>query len=106
MSTPHEILDATCFVTLMSRDMLTGKSKLARVVSARKLFIATATIEGKNISLIARAMKRDRTTALYHQRWFNALEGEALATMMREVDRVRAELRRRERLVCAHRVSP
>lgn len=101
MSTPHEILDATCFVTLMSRDMLTGKSHLPRIVMARKLFIAVATIEGKNISVIARTLKRDRTTALYHKRWFEALDDNSRSAMMHNVERVRAELLRRQKLGCA-----
>jgi len=101
--TTHEILEATAFVMLSSIDSLTGARRDQRIVGVRRAFIATAYAYGKHRSMVARILKRDRTS-VYHQEKIIARMGQhAKAALDLDVYRIQMELRRRAQSNCATR---
>ena len=103
--TTHEILDATAFVSLSSVATLTGPRRDKRVVAVRRLFIATARSCGKNRSMIARILKRDRTSILHQEQIIARMDANATASLQIDVSRVQMELRRRANSICAMRLN-
>lgn len=66
--TGHQIMHAVCHHTGFHRDAIRGVSRIRKLVAARKLIIDRMIAQGYTTSQIARRIKKDPSTVLYHLR--------------------------------------
>lgn len=66
--TGHQIMHAVCHHTGIHRDAIRGVSRIRKLVAARKLIINRMIAQGYTTSQIARRIKKDPSTVLYHLR--------------------------------------